>query len=134
MNTSKSRTGRTSICEPGRNASSPIRSTTMPPFVLRTQRPLRTSPVSWDLTTRSQTRIKSARLRESTSWPSLSSILSRKTSISSPIFKSLMFGNSLFATVPSDLNPISTATFESPICTTRPLTISPALILPIVPE
>ena len=123
---SKSRTGRTSICEPGKKASIPNRSTTIPPLMRRLIRPSTTSPVSCAPSIFSHASRMSALRRDRINWPSLSSTRSRKTSTSSPgaMFSSDLFENSFTAIIPSDLNPMSITTYFSSIDTIRPVTIS----------
>src|SRR6266567_2531228 len=103
-------TRRKAIWLPGRNASTPIRSTTTPPLIFLTSVPV--TPASFSCASRifSQTRMKSAFFFERTTAPSWSSRCSRKTSISSPSLRLLGSLNSSIETAPSDLNPTSRMT------------------------
>src|SRR5882762_5004184 len=96
-------TRRSAIWLPGRNASTPIRSTTTPPLIFLTRVPLTPSSFSWASRMRSHTRMKSAFFFERTTAPSWSSRCSRKTSTSSPSFKLWGSLNSSIATAPSDV-------------------------------
>src|SRR5712664_679594 len=127
-------TRRSAIWLPGRNASTPIRSTTTPPLIFFTSVPVTPSSFSCASRIRSQTRMKSAFFFERTTAPSWSSRCSRKTSISSPSLR--LFGslNSSIATAPSDLKPTSRMTAVSVTRSTFDLTISPSLIFDSVPS
>ena len=118
-----------SIWEPGRKASTPSRSTTMPPLMRRVSRPFTVEPPSWASLMLSQTRMKSAFCLERTTRPSRSSTFSRNTSTSAPIsIDSGASPNSFSGMAPSDLKPMSTRTSPGVVPTTRPLTISPSLM------
>src|SRR5213075_2161599 len=127
-------TRRSAIWLPGRNASTPIRSTTTPPLIFFTSVPVTPSSFSCASRIRSQTRMKSAFFFESTTAPSWSSRCSRNTSTSSPSLR--LFGslNSSIATAPSDLNPTSRMTAVSVTRSTFDLTISPSWIFDSVPS
>src|SRR5213080_293214 len=127
-------TRRSAIWLPGRNASTPIRSTTTPPLIFLTRVPETASSFSWASRIRSHTRMKSAFFFERTTAPSWSSRCSRKTSISSPSFKDLGSLNSSIGTAPSDLNPTSRMTAASVTRSTLDLTISPSSMLESVPS
>src|SRR5882762_7040033 len=127
-------TRRSAIWLPGRNASTPIRSTTTPPLIFLTSVPLTPSSFSCASRIRSQTRMKSAFFFDRTTAPSWSSRCSRNTSISSPSLR--LFGslNSSIATAPSDLKPTSRMTAVSVTRSTFDLTISPSWIFDSVPS
>src|SRR6266576_1149567 len=127
-------TRRSAIWLPGRNASTPIRSTTTPPLIFFTSVPVTPSSFSCASRIRSQTRMKSAFFFDRTTAPSWSSRCSRKTSISSPSLR--LFGslNSSIATAPSDLKPTSRMTAVSVTRSTLDLTISPSWIFESVPS
>src|SRR5882762_5083991 len=127
-------TRRSAIWLPGRNASTPIRSTTTPPLIFFTSVPLTPSSFSCASRIRSQTRMKSAFFFERTTAPSWSSRCSRKTSTSSPSLRLLGSLNSSIATAPSDLNPTSRMTAVSVTRSTFDLTISPSWIFESVPS
>src|SRR5467141_345793 len=127
-------TRRRAIWLPGRNASTPIRSTTTPPLIFLTSVPLTPSSFSCASRIFSQTRMKSAFFFERTTAPSWSSRCSRKTSISSPSLRLLGSLNSSIATAPSDLNPTSRMTAVSVTRSTFDLTISPSWIFESVPS
>ena len=76
---SRLRTGRTSIWLPGRNARTPM-STASPPLIRSTTRPMTTLRSAKARSTSSQIFIFSAFSRESTMWPSRSSVRSSSTS------------------------------------------------------
>src|SRR6266852_1992986 len=127
-------TRRSAIWLPGRNASTPIRSTTTPPLIFFTSVPVTPSSFSCASRIRSQTRMKSAFFFDRTTAPSWSSRCSRKTSISSPSLRLLGSLNSSIATAPSDLNPTSRMTAVSVTRSTFDLTISPSSIFESVPS
>ena len=85
---------RTSICEAGRNAGTPM-STRMPPLILRTPTPSTISPSEYVSKTFSQLRIRSAFRLESLTIPFSSSKSSRMTSISTPDSSVSQSSNSL---------------------------------------
>ena len=80
---SRLRTGRTSICEPGRNARTPM-STARPPLMRSMTRPMTTLRSAYAFSTSSQIFIFSAFSRDSTMWPLRSSVRSSRTSMMSP--------------------------------------------------
>src|SRR2546425_97107 len=127
-------TRRSAIWLPGRNASTPMRSTTTPPLIFFTSVPLTASSRSWASRIRSHTRMKSAFFFERTTAPSWSSRCSRKTSISSPSFRLRGSLNSSIGTAPSDLNPTSRMTAVSVTRSTFDLTISPSSMFERVPS
>ncbi len=127
-------TRRSAIWLPGRNASTPIRSTTTPPLIFLTRVPVTPSSFSCASRIFSQTRMKSAFFFERTTAPSWSSRCSRKTSISSPSFRLLGSLNSSIETAPSDLNPTSRMTAVSVTRSTFDLTISPSSMFESVPS
>jgi len=100
---SRLRAGTTSICEPGRNASTPPTSTSRPPLTLPLTTPLTTLPSSQEAVTLSQLRCCSARDLLSTTMPCSSSRRSSSTSTSSPTWISLRSLNSDAGSSPSDL-------------------------------
>jgi hypothetical protein len=119
-------TRRSAICEPGRKASTPIRSTVTPPLILRVRVPFTGVPLSCASLIFSQTRRKSAFFFDRTTTPSSSSRFSRKTSTSSPICRLSGSLNSSRATAPSLLKPRSRITALSVTRSTRACTISPS--------
>src|SRR3989449_329694 len=127
-------TRRSAIWLPGRNASTPMRSTTTPPLIFFTSVPVTASSFSCASRIFSQTRMKSAFFFDRTTAPSWSSRCSRKTSTSSPSFR--LFGslNSSMGTAPSDLKPTSRMTAVSVTRSTFDLTISPSSIFESVPS
>ena len=125
-------TRRRAICEPGRNASTPMISTVTPPLILRVSMPSTGSSASWASRIFSQTRRKSAFFLESTTMPSSSSRLSRRTSTSCPGSIPSRSLNSSRATAPSLLNPNSRMTMVSVTRRTFALTISPSRKSPMV--
>src|SRR5438105_6386551 len=127
-------TRRSAIWLPGRNASTPMRSTTTPPLIFFTSVPATASSFSCASRIFSQTRMKSAFFFDRTTAPSWSSRCSRKTSTSSPSFR--LFGslNSSIATAPSDLEPTARMTAVSVTRSTFDLTISPSSIFESVPS
>src|SRR3989441_3806759 len=127
-------TRRSAIWLPGRNASTPIRSTTTPPLIFFTRVPVTPSSFSCASRIRSQTRMKSAFFFESTTAPSWSSRCSRKTSISSPSLRLLGSLNSSIGTAPSDLKPTSRMTAVSVTRSTFDFTISPSSMFESVPS
>ena len=102
MNSEMSAWRRIETCEAGRNAGTPM-STTSPPLILRTTLPLTVSPSLWVETTRSQPRRRSALRLLRMIEPVSSSTLSRSTSTSSPMSISSGFSNSHLEMTPSDL-------------------------------
>ena len=88
--------------------------------------PSTTSPLVCEASIFSHAWSISALRRDKINWPSLSSTRSRNTSTSSPgaMLSSCLLLNSLTATIPSDLNPISITTYFSSIEMIRPVTIS----------
>ena len=126
-------TRRSAICEPGRNASTPMRSTTTPPLIFLTSVPSTGWSDSYATRMRSHTRMKSAFFFERTTEPSWSSRCSRRTSTSSPGLRSGRSLNSSSGIVPSDLKPMSSTTRLSRISSTFDLTISPSSIDARVP-
>src|SRR3989449_2528709 len=127
-------TRRSAIWLPGRNASTPIRSTTTPPLIFLTSVPVTPSSFSCASRIRSQTRMKSAFFFESTTAPSWSSRCSRKTSTSSPSLRLLGSLNSSIGTAPSDLKPTSRMTAVSVTRSTFDFTISPSSMFESVPS
>src|SRR5256712_6236400 len=127
-------TRRSAIWLPGRNGSTPMRSTTTPPLIFFTSVPVTASSFSCASRIFSQTRMKSAFFFDRTTAPSWSSRCSRKTSTSSPSFR--LFGslNSSMGTAPSDLKPTSRMTAVSVTRSTFDLTISPSSIFESVPS
>ena len=119
---------RNAICDPGRNASTPMRSTVTPPLILRLRTPGTVRSSSYASLIFSHTRRKSAFFFERTTTPSWSSRLSRKTSTSSPGSMDSGSRNSSRGTRPSDLNPTSRITAESVLRRTVAFTISPSAI------
>ena len=63
-------TRRSAICDPGRNASTPMRSTTTPPLIFLTSVPSTGMSVSYATRIFSHTRMKSAFFFERTTEPS----------------------------------------------------------------
>ena len=124
---SRLRAGTTSICEPGRNASTPPTSTSRPPLTLPLTVPLTTLPSSHEEVTLSQLRCCSARDLLSTTMPFSSSRRSSSTSTSSPTWISLKSLNSAAGSRPSDLYPMLTSTSCGRTSTTCPLTIAPSV-------
>ena len=122
-------TRRRAIWLPGRNASTPIRSTTTPPLIFLMRVPSTASSFSNDVRIFSQTRMKSAFFFDKITAPCSSSRLSRNTSTSSPGLTSSMDLNSSTATAPSDLKPTSRITCDSVIRMTLERTISPSAML-----
>ena len=120
---SKSRIGFTSICDPGRKASMPAKSTTKPPLVLLFITAVSVPWLSAASCIASQALMSLACLRDKISWPATLSCSFTYTSTSSPGLSSGISRNSECATSPSDLPPILIMTFWSKIPTTRPLTI-----------
>ncbi len=115
-------------CEPGRNASTPNRSTLRPPLIRRFGTP---STIDWSSCASlilSQTCRKSALRFETRTSPSWSSVASSSTLISSPGLISSGSVNSSMGIRPSDLKPMSTITSFSLTERTRPLTSSPSSI------
>src|SRR5207244_3478435 len=127
-------TRRSAIWLPGRNASTPIRSTTTPPLIFLTRVPETASSFSYASRIRSHTRMKSAFFFERTTAPSWSSRCSRKTSTSSPSLSEWGSLNSSIGTAPSDLKPTSRMTAASVTRSTLDLTISPSSMLERVPS
>src|SRR5438094_920932 len=119
-------TRRSAIWLPGRNASTPMRSTTTPPLIFFTRVPDTASSRSCASRMRSHTRMKSAFFFERTTAPSWSSRCSRNTSTSSPSLSECASLNSSIGTAPSDLNPTSRMTAASVTRSTFDFTISPS--------
>ena len=117
-------TRRSAICEPGRKASTPIRSTVTPPLILWTNVPLTARSSSYASLIFSHTRKKSAFFLDRTTTPSSSSMLSSRTSTSSPASGASL--NSSRAIEPSLLKPNSRITELSVTWSTRAFTISPS--------
>ena len=116
---------RRAICDPGRKASTPMRSTVTPPLIFRTKVPFTGRSSSCASRIFSQTRKKSAFFFDNTTAPSSSSRLSSKTSISSPSTGGSL--NSSRGTAPSLLKPNSKITTASVTLRTTALTIAPSL-------
>src|SRR5438034_413596 len=127
-------TRRSAIWLPGRNASTPMRSTTTPPLIFFTSVPATASSRSWASRIRSHTRMKSAFFFERTTAPSWSSRCSRNTSTSSPSLSECASLNSSIGTAPSDLKPTSRMTAVSVTRSTFDLTISPSSMFESVPS
>ena len=121
-------TRRSAIWDPGRKASTPMRSTVTPPLIFRLIYPLTGTSLSNASLILSQTRRKSAFFFESTTTPWSSSRLSRKTSTMSPSLTSSGSRNSSSGIVPSDLKPTSRIMSRSVFPMTCALTISPSVI------
>ena len=124
-------TRRRAIWDPGRKASTPMRSTVTPPLIFRTSIPFTGRSASWASLIFSHTRRKSAFFLERTTTPSSFSRLSRRTSTTSPGSMTSVSLNSSLEMAPSLLKPKSRITEESVTRRMVALTISPSFTSPM---
>ena len=122
--------GRISICEPGRNAMAPLRSTVKPPLTRPKITPFTLSLLFIIFSRSCHTSSRRAFSRDRTMLPSLSSYLSTKTSTTSPTFNSSFLPNSRKGMRPSDFKPTSTVAKSSVKRMIVPFMTVPTMPLP----